>query len=63
MTPLATVVYPVPTVYCVALDAVSTFPITKELDAGVNEVTEAVAEPALLPVDVCKPAVVAPDIS
>jgi hypothetical protein len=45
-------------------EAVSAFPITIELEAGVNEVTAAVVEPAEeLPVDVWKPVVVAPDIS
>jgi hypothetical protein len=40
-------------VYFVALEAVSTFPTTNELEAGVKEVTEAVVEPAAeLPVDV-----------
>ena len=61
LAPAATVVYPAPTVYFVAPEAVSTFPTTSEFEAGVKEATEADVEPpADCPVDVCKPVLVTP---
>jgi len=46
------------------VEAVSAFPTTIELEAGVKELTEAVVEPPEeLPVDDWWPVVVAPDIS
>ena len=42
---------------------VSAFPITNDEAIGVNEATESVAEPPEFPVEVSRPAVVAPLIS
>jgi len=56
--PLATVVYPVPTVYFVEVEPVSTFPRTNEFELGVKEPTLAAVEPPVeLPLEESTPAV------
>jgi hypothetical protein len=56
--PLATVVYPAPTVYFVELEPVSTFPTANEFAFGVKEPTLAEVEPPdELPLEESKPAV------
>ncbi len=56
-------VYPVPAVKEEVEDAVSAFPITNELAAGVKDVTEREVEPVDVPVDDDNPVVPAPLIS
>jgi len=59
--PLKTVVYPLPTVYLVALDPVSTFPTANEFEVGVKDATLAEVDPPVeLPVEDLAPAVVYP---
>jgi len=56
-------VNPLPAVKEEVLEDVSAFPITNDEAIGVNEATESVAEPPEFPVEVSRPAVVAPLIS
>jgi hypothetical protein len=62
--PLATAVYPAPTVYFVELEPVSTFPTANEFALGVKEPTLAEVEPPdELPLEERTPAVEYPVIS
>jgi len=56
-------VNPLPAVKEEEGEFVSAFPITNDEAIGVNEATESVAEPPEFPVEVSRPAVVAPLIS
>ena len=62
--PLATVVYPAPTVYFVELEPVSTFPTANEFAFGVKEPTPAEVDPPVeLPLEESTAAVEYPAIS